>query len=143
MPQELMSAEFYKEPSEDDSLADPTKVSGSRNGVFAAKVLLNAVFWVAFLGGTSFVACRAVIAANRPASYSGHGGHPALSMLSFCMNLVDFKWDSRVEDRIQSNVRPTLPSPDIPDIQLTEDPLAPVDLDSLIPSDVERFAPPR
>jgi len=143
MSQKLMSAEFYKEPSEDESVADPTKISGSRNALLAAKTLLSVVLWVAVLGGSGFMVCRAVLAANQPASYSGHGGHPALSMLSFCMNLVDFKWDTRVEDRIQSNKRPTPPSPDISDIRLNEDPLVPANLDSIISPDTEPLIPPR
>ena len=67
---------------------------------------------------------------NRPASYSGHGGHPALNMLSFCMNLVDFEWDRRVEKEIEKNEPPPLPRPEIPDIPVSQDPLAGVNLES-------------
>ena len=120
MSQELMSAKYYRNPSEDEVHPEAEKISRSPNPLLAARVFLNVVFWVAVIGGGGFMACRAAYVANQPKSYAGNGGNVALNMLSFCMNLIDVDWDKRVDDRIRSNTPPDPPSYEIPDIPVDE-----------------------
>ncbi len=129
MSQTLTSAEYYHEPSDDDDLAELNRTSHSNHRRLVAKAVLLVVFWSGILGGGAFLAFRAASVANKPKSYSGHGAGPALNMLSFFMNLLDFDWDRHVDSRIQNHHRSAGSDPypvdeipndfaDHPDIQL-------------------------
>lgn len=106
MSQKLMSAQFYREPSERDDLADLEKTMRRTNRRLVAKSILMLVIGATFLGGGGFVVCRAAWMANQPKSYSGTGASPGMDLLSFFMNLVDFGWDKRVDDQIRQNPSP-------------------------------------
>ena len=105
MPQELLSAQCYFEAGEDELRANLDQACRRTNARLCVKLILTLVFWGAILGGGGFMACRALRATQQPKSDAGHGAGPALSILTFFANLVDFNWDSQVEDRIQSNQR--------------------------------------
>ena len=127
MPQQLMSEQFYQNATDERS-DKPARVRGQ--GMLLSKALLNSVFWIALLGGGGFMVARAAIAVNSPKSYAGHGGHPALNILSFCMNLVSFDWDERVEDRIRRNVGPPDPTyGSLRDVNVST-PVTPLDFDA-------------
>ena len=105
MSQTLISAKYYDKPSDEEDLAELNRTSRGNHRRLLAKAVLFAVFWSGILGGGAFLAFRAASVANKPKSYSGHAAGPALNMLSFFMNLLDFDWDRHVDDRIQSNHR--------------------------------------
>lgn len=109
MSQELESAKYFQHRSPEEIRADEKRAAGSSNWGFAAKSLSSLVVWAAVLGGGGFMVYNAVNSANRKHRWSGHGGHPALSFMSYCMGLVDFDWDNRVEQQIGSNPRPSTP----------------------------------
>ena len=113
-----MSEQFYQEPSEGEMRSSRADIPRSKNGWRTLKALFTLVMWVAVLGGGGAIVGRAAWMANQPQSFSGSGAQPAMNMMSFCMNLVDFGWNDRVEKRIQSNPRPTLPPIDLREVDL-------------------------
>jgi len=127
MSQELMSAKFFEEPSEKELQAERKKATRSNGTLSVVRTLCALVVAVIAFGGGGFMVFNAVQVANGPSSAAGHGGHPALSMLNYCMSLVDLGWKDKVEKRIRTNPRPRPERPDVkfsaPDVPRTEGPI--------------------
>ena len=103
MMTELESAKYYHEPSAEElALADKQarSATGRLRSSFRTVCLL---FWIVFFVGSGYVAYHALCRANQVAKSSAGGGAPAMSMLSYVMNLVDFDWDRTVEQRVRKN----------------------------------------
>ena len=98
MPQELESAKYLQQASPEEMKAYEKRVAGSSTGRFAAKSLCYLVLWIALLGGGGFMVCNAIYQANEEKAHTGTGYGPAMSVLSFCMHLVHFDWDDRMDE---------------------------------------------
>ncbi len=113
-----MSAKYYQEPETQDTPGD--RKTSKRQLVRSVGSLLNKCLLLALLAIGGYVVLNAVERANRPAGGSGHGGHPAMSLLSYCMGLVDWDWDRKVEQRIRRNPGRTHSEHRIPPVEEPE-----------------------
>ena len=104
MSTELESAKYYREPTAEELSAAEAELRGGSGRIRSALRVACYLFWVVFFGGSCYVAFHALRNANQVAQSSAHGGTPAMSMMSYVMNLVDMDWDRNVEQHVRKNV---------------------------------------
>ena len=109
MTQELESMKYFDQRNRQE-LEARRRAAGFCHWRFAIKNMISLVVWAAILGGGGFLVYNAVNRANSNHSWSGQGGGPAMSIMTYCMSLVDFNWDKKVEREIRRNPRPDPPA---------------------------------